>query len=436
MRILVMGQCTLHLGRLEYGNIGNYYMIEPTFRELHRVYPNAEIFTTFQMTEDFCKSEKVSCLPMELFYSWSENDMSTALKELGIATVFNTTGQLVNVTPYIEAILKSDLIIDFSGEMWGYHAELVGKDRFLVGLLKDRVAQLLNKPVVMLAGSPGPFNDERTTEFAKLVFKNFSFVANREAESENILKQAGFDLSNVKSYACPSFLFTPNSDDEMGEIYEREQLNNKSKKIVGFVLCGFNFKDGPYDKWPRCDNEYEQFAETIEYIVNKLGARVVLMSHSNGFDLEPNFKLKTGRDYPIAKQLHSIIAQRGNVKLDDVLCIDNAYTPKETKAIIRKFDMFVTGRLHASVAALSQCIPTVIIMHGHGPKSYKIIGFSQLLGIEECVATPIEGNLIEKVKCCWDNMDEIRMNLNKCIPEVQSVARECFDILPDFVEGN
>ena len=43
-------------------------------------------------------------------------------------------------------VLKSDLILDFSGEMWSsIHADLVGKDRFLVGVLKDRTAQLLGK---------------------------------------------------------------------------------------------------------------------------------------------------------------------------------------------------------------------------------------------------------------------------------------------------
>ena len=36
MRILITGQCTLHWGRMEYGNLGNYAIIEPFVRELHR----------------------------------------------------------------------------------------------------------------------------------------------------------------------------------------------------------------------------------------------------------------------------------------------------------------------------------------------------------------------------------------------------------------
>lgn len=40
MNILVIGQCTLHWGRMEFGNIGNYYIIEPFMRELHAVFSN------------------------------------------------------------------------------------------------------------------------------------------------------------------------------------------------------------------------------------------------------------------------------------------------------------------------------------------------------------------------------------------------------------
>ena len=51
MRILLIGQCTLHWGRMEFGNLGNYYIMEPFVRNLHRVFPDAEICTTFQMLQ-------------------------------------------------------------------------------------------------------------------------------------------------------------------------------------------------------------------------------------------------------------------------------------------------------------------------------------------------------------------------------------------------
>lgn len=436
MRILITGQCTVHWGRLEYGNIGNYYIIEAAVRELHRVYPNAELVTTFQMTDEFCSRERISCLPMELFYAWTEDDVPNALMELGIAAIYHQTGKHTNTTPYIEEVLKCDLIIDFSGEMWGDYAEPVGKDRFLVGLLKLRVAQLLGKPTVLLASSEGPFSDEKTIELARVVLKNCRLVANREAASFDLLKENNFDVTNVKSYSCPAFLFEPKPENEMTEIFHKERIIDHNKKTVGFILCGFNMLEGPYDKWPRSDDEYIQFAEAVEYIVTEFGARVVLMSHQNGFELPPNFKLKQGRDYPYANQLESVIAKRGKVDMNDVFCLKEPYLPKETKAIIKQFDMFVSGRVHAFVAAVSQLVPTVLITRGFGPTSHRNIGFARAVGLEEYIADPKSAiDIKEKLRRCWKERNNLRLILKDRMPQVKNTARSAFDALLEVVKN-
>lgn len=429
MRILVTGQCTLHWGRLENGNIGNYYITETTFRELHRVFPDAEIITTFQMTEEFCSRENVSVVPMELYYNWDENDLPNAIKELGIAELYSKTGKCFCTTPYIELILSSDLVIDFSGEMWGYHADLVGENRFLVGLIKDRIPQLLGKPTVMLAGTQGRFPDPDIKKFAKVVFEGFNLVANREAETEKLLIEDGFNVGNVRNYACPAYLFEPYKEAEMKKIFEKEGLNSIKEK-VGFIICGFNMLSEPYDKWPRENEEYIQFAEVIEYLVKKLKQTVFLLSHSNGFSLPPDFKLKTGRDYPILKQLRDVVIQRGNVDISFVKLIEGPYNPWETKAILGSFDMVISGRLHASVAAISQSVPTVVLMHGQGQKSHKTIGFFDIAGIPECVAYPKSSDeMIETIDYCWENKEKIRHHLNNRIPEVKQLARDSFDAI-------
>jgi colanic acid/amylovoran biosynthesis protein len=434
MRILVTGQCTVHWGRLEYGNIGNYYITEILFRELHRVFPGAEVVTTFQMTEGFCRAERVSCLPMELFYSWSDEDLPRALEELGVATIYATTGRLVKTTPFVEEVLKSDLVIDFSGEMWGDHAEPVGENRFLVGLIKDRVAQLLGKPVVLLAGSQGPFNDAETKGFAQEVFRNFRLVLNREAASEELLRREGFDVSRVGNYTCPAFLFEGRPDAEMAEVLAREGIE-EGRPSVGFCLCGFNMLEGPYDKAPRRDEEFTQFAEAVEFIVNDLGARVFLMSHQNGFERDPEFKLINGRDYPYARQLREVVARRGKVPMSEVVCLRGPHGPAETKAIIRRFDMFVSGRIHAFVAAVSQNVPTVIITRGHGGVSHRNLGFARAVGLETLVSDPASAeDMKAKIAECWARREELRARLAERMPAVRQQAHDCFDRLREIFE--
>ena len=434
MNILIIGQCTLHWGRMEFGNIGNYYIIEPFIRELYKVFPNSSIKTTMQMSERFCKDESVSVVPMELYYSWKENEINLAKHELAIAVNYNETSEMLETTPFIDEVMKADLVIDFSGDIWGDNANFLGDDRFMVGLIKDRVAQLLGKKVVMLAGSPGPFSNKETLSFAQEVFKEFSLVTNREGVSIDLLERGGFDVTKTKSLACPAFLFEPVKGPKVEEIIKKEKLSSKDKPVVGFILCGWNFEVGPFDKENRDDSEFIKFAESVEYLTEELGARVCLMSHSNGFDIPPApFKLKHGRDYLIIKQLERILHERGIS--NDFYTINDVYDTWQTKTIIKNFDMLVSGRIHGAVAALSQSVPTVIIDYGHEPKAHKLIGFAKVVGVQDFVADPcVFSDLKLKIDRCYNKRSEYKEYLENKIPEVQALARKNFELLKDIVD--
>lgn len=435
MNILVIGQCTLHRGRMEFGNIGNYYIIEVLFRELHSQFPGAEIRTTMQMSERFCQDEKIICLPIDLYYAWRPNELELAKKELRISEEIGNYGGSVETTPYLDAVKWADLVIDFSGDIWGDNANFLGKDRFEVGLIKDLVVQNIGKPTAMIAGSPGPFSNAETDVLAKEIYARFDLVTNREPVSEELMATKGFDTSKTVNLACPAFMFQPAKPDEINDLLRREGLlfQQREKPIVGFVLCGWNFELGPFDLWPRDDQDYIKFAESIELLTEKLGAQVCLMSHANGFDTPPApFRLKHGRDYPIAKQLQALLSQRGIAK--DVTCLDGVYDPWQSKAMLGTFDMLVSGRVHAAVAALSQFVPTVIIDYGHEPKAHKLVGFAAVAGVTEYVADPSNGNdLSDKIETCWAHRQDIRAHLERHIPKVNQLARQNFTRLADIL---
>lgn len=429
MNILIIGQCTLHWGRMEFGNIGNYYIIEPLVRELYRVFPASRIRTTFQMSQRFCEQENVEILPMELYYGFTENDLSEAEKEYQLASNYADTGELTGTTPYIKAVLESDIVLDFSGDIWGDNADFLGNNRFLVGLYKDRVAQLLGKKTAMIAGSPGPFSHNKNLEFAKEVFKNFDIVTNREAISRGILEKYGFDLSNLYDLSCPAFLFEPKKGFDAESVHP---LFNKERDylIMGVVICGWNFLKGPFDNWPRHDEEYNFIVDPlINFLNTHKDVKLCLLSHSNGFipGKEP-FELIHGRDYPIMKQLEKILNEKGYG--ERIACLDGVYDAWTTKAIIGNFDMLISGRVHAAVAGLSQYIPTVIIDYGHEPKAHKLKGFANEAGMLQMVADPeSEADLIKKLNYCYDNRLSIKEELKENLPLVRQKAKKNFDLL-------
>ena len=289
--------------------------------------------------------------------------------------------------------------------------------------MKDRISQLLGKKTVMIAGSPGPFKDNETLEFTKEVYSNFDLVTNRESLSIDILKKDGFDVTNTKSLACPAFLFEPKEVDTF------RSIESIDKPIVGFIICGWNFIEGPFDKWPREDSEYTIYAEAVEYISEKLGCHVLLLSHSNGFI--PNkkpFELIHGRDYVVSQQLNKVVSDRGIAKNYSI--VNDVLDTWETKALVNKLDMLVSGRIHGAVAGLSQNVPTIIIDYGHEPKAHKLRGFSIEAGVEDCIANPMKSDdIINKIDNVFSNLGDYKVKLQNQIPFTKQKALKTFELL-------
>lgn len=424
--IFVTGLCTLHWGRLEYGNIGNYYIVEPLFRELHKHFPSAKIKTTFQMSKEFIDREDIEVLPMEIYYAWrGEEDVHQAYKDLEVVLEKNEE----ETTPYLEAIRNSDLIINVSGDMWGDNAEHVGHKRFLVDCLKMKVAQLLEKKTVLYAVTPGPFNSIEDFSLAKDVFENFSRVVIREKVSEGNLKKWGMKTDNLVWAPCPSYLFEPNYTYQSKWVDWINENHTKREKVVGMTFGGFNMPVGPYDMWPREEKQYDSFVEVARYLLEELKVNILLFSHTNGFELPPNFRLKCGRDFDILNQFLQVLLKKYPQYREKICLIDEPLLPSDIKYVIAQLDILVTGRVHASVAAVSQCVPTIFLEYDSRViYSDKMTGFSNIVDMQKYVCKPGDATAIkEKVSLCLGNICEEKTILKERIEEVKVQAKKIFE---------
>lgn len=431
-RILVTGLCTLHWGRLQYGNIGNYYIVEPLFRQLHKHFPNYKIVTTFQMDKEFVAKEDIEVLPMELYYAWSDDDIANAYKDVEAA---EKKAQHIQseLTPWVETLLNCEYVIDVSGDMWGDNAEHVGHKRFLVDCLKMKAAQLLHKKTILYAVTPGPFSDKTENQLAREVFKNFDLVVIREKVSRENLIKWEFPIEHVIWAPCPSFLFEANEQYQSKWLKSIDESHEKNRKVIGLTFGGFNMPCGPYDMWPRAEEQYQVYVELAEYVINTLHADIVLFSHTNGFDLPPHFRLKCGRDYMILEQFYRILLKKNPKYEEHIKLINEPLLPCDIKKVIGSLDMLVTGRVHASVAATSQCVPTVYVEYDRRViYSDKMTGFSSQLGMEEFVCEPQNlKELKEKVTECFNHLDSVKARLENIIPIIKEEAKDIFEVIKE-----
>ena len=102
-----------------------------------------------------------------------------------------------------------------------------------------------------------------------------------------------------------AFLFKPKKRDDVLEILKTEKILPKEKPLIGMIICGWNMPQSPFNKIPRDKEELIPFAELINYALNIIDTKILLMTHQNKTDNNGN--LIRGNDHEIISQLYSIL---------------------------------------------------------------------------------------------------------------------------------
>jgi polysaccharide pyruvyl transferase WcaK-like protein len=149
-------------------------------------------------------------------------------------------------------------------------------------------------------------------------------------------------------------------------------------------------------------------AEIADYLAEKLDAYVLLVPH----DYNP-----AADDRELLKDILKEVKRNERVKL-----LAGEYSAPQLKALIGQCDMFVGGKMHANIAALSMCIPTVGIQY-----SSKFYGIMGMLGQERYVCDKLTFHEVTaKVDEAWSSREEIRAELKTKLDTVKKQAlRNC-----------
>jgi len=400
LSILVTGQCSLEWGRMEFGNVGNNYVTHGLFRMLRSAFPQTPIMTTFEVSTETLQHFDVKQVGLTLFADTLEN----AETDLRFSQVAEEESNISMLSPFLRLLQDVDMVIDVSGDMWGDNASYLGPERFTLGLTKIRTAQVLGKKTALVATSPGPFEYSGDLSLAKETYAGFDLVLNREAESERILKEAAFDLSQTFSLACPSILYRGS------RLPPKIQAKlSAALPAVGLSICGWNFPEGPFDKFPRDDNEYAPLVELVRWLERSLGLSVILFSHSNGFSMNENGLPihHHGRDFPLVERVHTLLEERDGAS--NAMLVDEYLHPGQVHSLIRSLDLLVTGRAHAAIAGLSGGVPTILIDYGNGPTAHKTKGFMKIYRQEQLIARMADlDDLKEKIRFAWHEREAIK----------------------------
>jgi polysaccharide pyruvyl transferase WcaK-like protein len=105
--------------------------------------------------------------------------------------------------------------------------------------------------------------------------------------------------------------------------------------------------------------------------------------------------------------------------------VRGTYSHSEIKTVINSCDFFIGARMHACIAAVSQCIPAVAIAY-----SDKFAGVMQTIGIESLVVDPRtmdQAGILKVIDDAYERRTELRRQLEQTMPRVKDAVLRLFD---------
>lgn len=292
----------------------------------------------------------------------------------------------------IKAIDDSDICISVGGDNYCYPY-----CNWLYTL--DEYAHQKGKRTVLWGAS---LFDEITDDDLINDLDNFDILVIRESLSYEALK---------KYIPEDRIIFAP--DPAFSLVPKEVKLNNwyKNKSIVALNVSPLTIQN---------ENQKKSIYSLINYILKKTNYSILLLPHVTTDDCN---------DLKILQELKDNYSQEDRVYLE----LEN-YNCQQLKYIISKCKLLVAARTHASIAAYSTGIPTLVI--GYSVKSR---GLAKDLfdNFKNYVISKDElnsENLINSFKYIDENQEKIRKILNRKMPKIKEKSLDLFNMVLDKIK--
>lgn len=296
-----------------------------------------------------------------------------------------------------ESVQDSDLCISLGGDNYCYK-----KNYYLMKQNKDLHEKLGKKTV--LWGCSIDFNniDEDIAED----MKRYNLITVRETITQENLRKNGI-TENVKLVADPAFVM----DKKEVKLPAQWEENN----TIGINLSPMILNSSKDKK-----DIYEAFIEFIQYLLKNTKYKIALI---------PHVFFANNNDYLLLKEIYE--------KINDerLILIDSNYTAEELKFIISKCSIFIGGRTHATIAAYSTCVPTLVI--GYSVKAKGIA--KDIFGEYENYVIPIQElenteQLIKAYQFIEQNKEKIKKHLEEIMPDYVKKAWQAGEFIKELIE--
>lgn len=320
--------------------------------------------------------------------------------------------QLLN-DEILQTISNADIIVDMFGDGFSDNTGAGKSSIAPIGhIFQILLGASLRKTIVLYPQSIGPFRNKLIRYLAKFSLNKVESITAREEITKNYLEEIGVNKTPIYLTADMAFILEPTPYEKTEKILSEYNINKSNGPLIGInisQLLIYRSKNVETTK-----QEYiGLMAKLADYLTTTFNAVVVFLPHAI---FPKEIVNEAGRereaDIPAVKETYEKVKKK-----DKVIPFVNEYSASELKGIIGQCDMFIGARMHANIAAISSCVPTIAIAY-----SPKAPGIMKMVGLERYVCdfkTITFEELKSKADEMWHNREKIKEEMRPKVEELK-----------------
>lgn len=244
---------------------------------------------------------------------------------------------------------KADLVLSIGGDV--FSSEYSGLKRHISQMER---AFKLKKPVMLFAHSVGPFKSDEEVAVFKDVAKHFALMTVREGLSLKYVQDMRIPKVPLHQTADPAFVLKAADSATLERLWDYYHIPKTGKVIAVSLSQGIAGYVNSSSQ-----NHADLLKRFLSQLVRLKDTHVVFVPHV----LE---RTVGNNDAMICDQMLRALNYPSNVTV-----LSLQHSTEELKGMIGKCDFLVAERMHAAIAGLSQCVPTLVI--GYSVKARGIL---------------------------------------------------------------
>jgi colanic acid/amylovoran biosynthesis protein len=313
--------------------------------------------------------------------------------------------------PWLRSLLDADFIGDIAGG--DSFSDIYGLRRFVSVTLPLLSVALLGRPFTMLPQTYGPFRNPISRGLARAILRRAQVILTRDHNCGPLVR----DICGRTPQFCPDVAFVLDARPPDARHAVPPCLRMQSRPTIGLNVSGLLYMGGYTggNMFGLRSNYRELMDQLVDSVLSNTTAQLLLVPHVFGAE---------EREIEASEQIARLAGARHPGR---VFLLEAALSEQELKWLIGQTDCFVGSRMHACIAALSQCVPAVGLAY-----SDKFLGVFQSAGVGDAVidlrtveATQIVARTLETI----DRRAHLRSALQERVPHIQQRVLSTFQAL-------